>query len=59
MKAYLQTYGHSLYDLDFSKPTPADDPAPILETLKLYLKGGGRIRTSARATWPAGVSSCA
>jgi pyruvate,water dikinase len=42
IRSYLQLFGHSLYDLDFSKPTPADDPAPILETFKLYLTGGGR-----------------
>lgn len=36
---YLIRYGHALYDLDFSKPVPADDPAPLLETLRLYLRG--------------------
>jgi pyruvate,water dikinase len=38
---HLREYGHMLYDLDFMHPVPADDPAPILETLKLYLGGWG------------------
>jgi pyruvate,water dikinase len=37
--AYLQEYGHAIYDLDFAKPTPSEDPAPLLETLKVYLAG--------------------
>jgi pyruvate,water dikinase len=31
-----------LYDLDFSHPVPADDPAPVLDALKLYLSRQGR-----------------
>lgn len=27
-------FGHAIYDLDFSKPTPADDPTPLLATLQ-------------------------
>ena len=38
---HLAQFGHSLYDLDFAKPLPADEPQPLLETLKLYLRGGG------------------
>jgi pyruvate,water dikinase len=30
-----------IYNLDFGNPTPADDPAPVLETFKLFLSGGG------------------
>jgi pyruvate,water dikinase len=30
-----------LYDLDFIHPLPADNPAPVLDTLKLYLSGQG------------------
>ena len=37
--AYLCEYGHAIYDLDFAKPTPADDPTPLVETLKVYLTG--------------------
>ncbi len=38
-EAYLCEFGHAIYDLDFSKPVPAEDPAPLLETLKVYLDG--------------------
>jgi phosphohistidine swiveling domain-containing protein len=40
-KQHLQKYGHTIYNLDFANPVPADDPAPMLETFKLYLRGGG------------------
>ena len=40
-RAHLQQYGHTLYDLDFAKPVPADDPAPLIETCKLYIRGQG------------------
>ncbi len=39
--AHLEKYGHTIYNLDFSKPLPADDPAPLLETCKMYLSGQG------------------
>jgi pyruvate,water dikinase len=38
---YLQDYGHMIYNLDFGNPVPADDPAPVLETFKLFLGGQG------------------
>ncbi len=38
---YLQKYGHTLYDLDFAHPLPVDDPLPVLEAFKLYLRGEG------------------
>ena len=37
--AHLQQYGHIIYDLDFAKPLPADDPAPLLDTCKMFLSG--------------------
>jgi len=37
--AYVQQYGHIIYDLDFAKPVPADDPAPLLDTCKMFLSG--------------------
>ncbi|MGD0751346.1 MAG: PEP/pyruvate-binding domain-containing protein [Anaerolineales bacterium] len=37
--AHLALYGHTIYDLDFAKPIPADDPVPMLEALKAYLDG--------------------
>jgi pyruvate,water dikinase len=38
---YLQKFGQALYDLDFAHSVPADDPAPVLEAFKLYLRGQG------------------
>jgi pyruvate,water dikinase len=38
---HLARYGHSIYDLDFAKPLPADEPLPLFETLKLFVRGGG------------------
>lgn len=35
------TFGHLLYDLDFSKPVPAEDPVPQLKTVQMYLRGEG------------------
>jgi len=40
-QSHLQEYGHMIYNLDFGNPTPADDPAPILDTFKLFLRGEG------------------
>jgi pyruvate,water dikinase len=37
--AYLCEFGHAIYDLDFAKPVPADDPTQLLETIKVYLHG--------------------
>ena len=41
-KQYLEAYGTTIYDLDFAKPTPYDDPVPVLMTFKLFLRGQGR-----------------
>jgi len=40
-RAHVQQFGHIIYNLDFAKPLPLDDPAPMLGTLKLYLRGEG------------------
>ena len=32
--AHLDRFGHSVFDLDFSKSLAADEPSPLLETLK-------------------------
>jgi phosphohistidine swiveling domain-containing protein len=34
---HLATYGHAIYDLDFAKAVPAEDPGSFLETLKFFL----------------------
>jgi pyruvate,water dikinase len=36
-RAHLDRYGHTVYNLDFRNAVPADDPAPLLETLRFYL----------------------
>jgi pyruvate,water dikinase len=36
---HLSIYGHFTFDLDFSKAVAADDPAPLLETCRMYLLG--------------------
>jgi len=41
LQAHLQAYGHIMYDLDFAKALPLDDPTPMLETVKMYLRGEG------------------
>jgi phosphohistidine swiveling domain-containing protein len=40
-QAHLAQYGHSIYDLDFAKPLPVDDPLPLLEVVKLFIRGEG------------------
>jgi phosphohistidine swiveling domain-containing protein len=40
-QTHLQRYGHTIYNLDFANPVPADDPAPLLETFKLFISGQG------------------
>ena len=39
--AHLADYGHTLYNLDFANPVPADDPAPVLESLRHAVAGRG------------------
>lgn len=39
--AYLQRYGHAIYNLDFANPVPADDPLPVLETCQMFIAGQG------------------
>ena len=38
---HLKRFGHAVYNLDFVSPVPADDPSPLLETVKYYLRGQG------------------
>jgi len=35
---YLNHFGHTIYDLDFAKSVPADDPAPLLEAFKVSFR---------------------
>jgi pyruvate,water dikinase len=38
---HLARFGHIVFQLDFAEPLPLDDPAPMLETIKMYLRGEG------------------
>jgi pyruvate,water dikinase len=40
-QAHLKKYGHMIYNLDFGNPVPADDPAPVLETFRMFLNDQG------------------
>src|SRR5260370_12098313 len=37
--SHLTHYGHTIYDLDFAKPLPVDNPAALFETLTFFLSG--------------------
>jgi rifampicin phosphotransferase len=39
---HLDRFGHAVYNLDFVNPVPADDPTPLFDTLKFYLRGQGQ-----------------
>ena len=36
---HLAAYGHAVYNLDFANPVPADEPAPLVDVVRLYLSG--------------------
>jgi pyruvate,water dikinase len=39
---HLNRFGHAVYDLDFAKTLPAEEPAQLLETLRYFVSGEGR-----------------
>ncbi len=39
LDAHLATYGHTTYNLDIVNPVPADDPTPVLQSLRYQLSG--------------------
>jgi pyruvate,water dikinase len=41
-QSHLDRFGHTVYNLDFVNPVPADDPGPLFEALKFYLRGEGQ-----------------
>ena len=41
-ETYLACYGQTIYNLDFAMALPIDEPAPVLETLKIYVGGTNR-----------------
>ena len=38
---HLGRFGHTIYNLDFANPVPADDPTPVVEALKHAIAGRG------------------
>lgn len=52
LQRYLDRYGHQVYNLDFAEPTQAEDPLPVLLSLKLQAQqssGDVRARQSGMA----------
>ncbi|QNG55550.1 phosphoenolpyruvate synthase [Pseudonocardia petroleophila] len=40
-RAHLAAFGHTVYNLDFASPVPADDPGPLHATIRFFADGGG------------------
>jgi pyruvate,water dikinase len=38
---HMDKFGHIIFQLDFASDLPLDHPEPMLETIKMYLRGGG------------------
>ena len=41
LQRYLDRYGHQVYNLDFVEPPQAEDPTPVLLSLKAYVQQPG------------------
>ena len=42
LQDYLDRYGHTVYNLDFLNRVPADDPDPLIDTVRFYLRNPER-----------------
>jgi pyruvate,water dikinase len=49
LRSYLDRYGHRVYDLDFAEPTQAEDPLPVLLSLRTQVQQPGRDVNARRA----------
>lgn len=49
LRRYLDRYGHQIYSLDFAEPTQAEDPLPVLLSLKAQVQRPGRDVDARRA----------
>jgi phosphohistidine swiveling domain-containing protein len=38
---HLKQFGYIIFQLDFAEPLPRDHPEPMLENIKMYLRGAG------------------
>lgn len=52
-RVYLDQYGYLIYDMDFAKPLPMEEPEPILEMLKLFIAGHGKSPYQRQASFTA------
>ena len=41
LQTHLEKFGHIVFQLDFAEPLPLDNPATMLENIKMYLRGEG------------------
>jgi pyruvate,water dikinase len=41
LRQHMGQFGHMIYNLDFAKPLPLDDPTPMIKAIKMYLRGQG------------------
>jgi pyruvate,water dikinase len=41
LRQHMAQFGHMIYNLDFARPLPLDDPAPMIEAIKMYLLDQG------------------
>ena len=41
LQTHLQSFGHTIFQLDFAEPLPLDHPEMMLENIKMYLRGEG------------------
>jgi phosphohistidine swiveling domain-containing protein len=39
--SHLEQFGHIIFQMDFTENLPLDHPEPMLENIKMYLRGGG------------------
>lgn len=49
IKSYLDQYGHQIYTLDFAEPTQAEDPLPVLLSLKELVRNADKSTSARRA----------
>src|SRR5262249_35154124 len=49
LQRYLDRYGRQVYNLDFVEPTQAEDPLPVLLSLKSYVQQPGRVVSERQA----------
>ncbi len=42
LAAHLERFGGAIYDLDFAKPLPAENPAPLIDAIKYFVSGAAR-----------------